>query len=52
MVLMRLGRLDSYSKDSEDLLTSRDFVRRWGNRLGKAAPPEPLSNKTGTRGPF
>jgi hypothetical protein len=24
-------------KDSEDLLTSRDFIRRYGKRLGKAA---------------
>jgi hypothetical protein len=32
------GASHSSSKDSEDLLTSRYFVRRWGNMLGKAAP--------------
>jgi hypothetical protein len=37
-------------KDSEDLLTSHDFVRRYGKRLGKAAYV--LSNKTRTQDRF
>lgn len=42
MVLMRLGRLTRLPRTPKTYFTSRDFVRRWGNRLGKAARPEPF----------